>query len=167
MYRSSEQVNWFGSISLMIDKKRLMADLIFRVSHIWRSTIAPDVGYLEPQPEPHSLGAARLAPANTARNGQAGRPEKLSVPHPFAFFLGEWVGSHEPQSASFIKNAGSRPALPHRRQHGIGKLAGSGGAAHVAREGLAPGVDRLQRALHLLRRGLLIQVAQHQNSRLQ
>ena len=55
----------------------------------------------------------------------------------------------------------------HRRQHGVGKLRGAGRAAHVAGERLALGVDRFQSALHLVGGGRLVQVAQHQDRRLQ
>jgi hypothetical protein len=53
--------------------------------------------------------------------------------------------------------------LPHRRQHGIGKLGGAGRAAHVPGEGLALRIDGFERLLDPHGRRIFVQVVQHQN----
>jgi len=55
------------------------------------------------------------------------------------------------------------PLRPARRR----RIAWCGCAADIAGEGFALGVDGFESLLHLVRRGVLVQVAQHQDGRLQ
>ena len=54
-------------------------------------------------------------------------------------------------------------SLSHRRQHCVGKLRGSGGAAHVSRQSLTLGENRLECLVHSIGGRAFIQVPQHQH----
>src|SRR5665213_144975 len=60
-----------------------------------------------------------------------------------------------------------RSSLPHCCQYCVCKLAGSGSATYVAGQGLVLGVHRFHGLLHLVCRGGLVNVAQHEHGRLQ
>src|ERR1700735_242712 len=55
----------------------------------------------------------------------------------------------------------------HRGQHSIGELAGTRGAADIARERFALGVDGLECLVDSVRRGFFAEMAEHEDGRLQ
>ena len=58
---------------------------------------------------------------------------------------------------------GDSSGLRHCGKDSVGKLRGACRAAYVAGEGFALGINGVEGPLHLVSRGLLVKVAQHQH----